>query len=223
MGPLVRFSSLALTVAIVLSPLPAWSVDLGQRGAVFEIVERDLLDAIQSSIAGLEASGELDKMNAAFRDRSVAKVMRPKPVELPRAAADRSFVFDPAIVVQEDILDHAGNIIASAGTVVNPLEHMGFPGMLVFLDGDDDEQLEWALRQYEEHEHEVFLVMTSGSPVERMRETKTRFYFDQGGFLVETLGVQAVPARFVSDGNVMQGEELSVETLRGELSDAQSR
>lgn len=186
----------------------AHAENLGTYGNTYPIKEKNFLDAIKDMITGLEDSGELDKMNTAFKERATKSIMRPPGLGLPRAMQNRSFIYDPAVIVQEDITDLRGNIIATKGTVVNPLEHMQFSGKLLFFNGDDKAQVKWVLEESANWEGDIFLILTDGSPIELMRETKQRMYFDQRGYLTSTFGVRAVPAVLYADQNLMQGQEI---------------
>src|SRR3546814_14185738 len=74
---------------------------------------------------------------------------------------------------------------------------------LVFIDGDDRDQLNWALRRFDDQSAK--LIMVKGAPLDAMTQHQRRFYFDQGGFLVGRFGIHAVPAIVAPDGKVMRG------------------
>src|SRR3546814_20781192 len=95
----------------------------------------------------------------------------------------RSWIFDPAMVVEKDIFDNKGNAIARAGQRVNPMDFVTIRQKLVFIDGDDRDQLNWALRRFDDQSAK--LIMVKGAPLDAMTQHQRRFYFDQGGFLVD--------------------------------------
>lgn len=74
-----------------------------------------------------------------------------------------------------------------------PLSHA-----LIFINGDNCTQVEYALGQYKELEGKAKIILTSGSPIKLQKEEKEKteawFYFDQFGFLTKKLGIKAVPA-----------------------------
>ena len=49
---------------------------------------------------------------------------------------------------------------------------------LVFIDGDDEAQLAWALKRFDT---KARLIMVKGAPLEAMTRHQRRFYFDQAG------------------------------------------
>src|SRR3546814_17496278 len=77
---------------------------------------------------------------------------------------------------------------------------------LVFIDGDDRDQLNWALRRFDDQAAK--LIMVKGAPLDAMTQHQRRFYFDQGGFLVGRFGIHAVPAIVEPDGKVMRVSEV---------------
>jgi len=181
--------------------------DYGQQGAVFRISEPDLLRTIEQKLRTLEASGGIERMNAELTRKTEAGVRRPRPVAgISLAVRDRSWIFDPAMRVEQDILDYKGNVIARAGQRVNPLDFVTVRQKLVFIDGDDKDQMSWALRRFDDQSAK--LIMVKGAPLDAMTLHQRRFYFDQGGFLVGRFGIRAVPAVVEPNGKTMKVSEI---------------
>lgn len=198
-------SILALLVALglIASAGPIAARDYGQHGAVWSIVEPDLLEQIHARLAHLEASGETARLNATLQRRTVAKVERPDPVPgLAPAATTRRWMFDPTITVSTDIRDAKGQVIITSGTRVNPLDTVQLRSPLVFLDGDDAASLDWAAATFGKRHPKLILV--SGAPLKLMKARQMRVYFDQGGTLVRHFGIRAVPAVVEQKGRVLQ-------------------
>ena len=199
------------TLALALMATAAPARDYGQHGAVFPVVEIDLLAQIHAKLKRLEASGETARLNAELKRRTIARVNRPAPVEgLTRADAARQWRFDPTIAVERDIRDGQGRTIIAARTRVNPLDTVPLRQPLVFVDGDDPVQLAWALGRYKPAAAKLILV--TGAPLELMRARQRRVYFDQGGKLVKHFGIRAVPATVEQQGRVLLVSEHPVTT-----------
>ncbi len=200
---------LPLAAALALPGLPnaAQARDYGQRGAIFPIIERDLLEQINSKLLAMEASGETARLNEKLKTRTIARVNRPEPVAgLARAYEARSWHFDPTITLAADIRGAKGELIHAAGTMVNPLDSVPLRAELLFLDGDDPDQLAWALKQGANAK----LILVRGAPLELMKARQRRFYFDQGGKLTEKFGIRAVPARVRQQGRVLEVSEIAL-------------
>ena len=204
----------AAMIALLLTGLgaatPGIARDYGQQGAVWPIVEPDLLAQIHARLTHLEKTGETARLNEELKRRTIARANRPEPVAgIGSAAATRSWRFDPTITVERDIADDKGRVIIAAGTRVNPLDTVPLRTPLVFLDGDDPAQLAWAVRRFSPTRAKLILV--SGAPLELMKARQRRFYFDQGGSLVKHFGIRAVPATVEQQGRVLIITEQAIE------------
>lgn len=210
----MRWWALLAALAASLLAQPALARDYGQHGTVFTVMEPDLLLTIERKLKALETTGGIERMNQELARRTEAKVRRPEPVAgLTQAERLRSWNYDPSITMDKDILDQKGNVIARRGQRVNPLDFVGVRQALVFVDGDDREQVDWALRRYRENEAKI--IMVKGAPLDAMTRFQRRFYFDQGGFLVQRFAIRAVPAVVEQDGRVMKVTEIPVSGRTG--------
>lgn len=187
---------------------PAAAKDYGQVGTVFPIIEPDLLRVIEKKLMTMQAGGQIDAMNQRLRERTEAKVRRPDPVAgIEVATRARTWLYDPSIVIDHDIRDHKGNLVAPAGRRVNPLDFVAVTTPLVFIDGDDEAQVSWALRRFDD---KAKLILVRGAPLELMTRRQRRFYFDQAGTLTTKFGITHVPAVVVQAGQAMRVSETPV-------------
>lgn len=190
------------TLVLGLCTPAAQARDYGQAGAIFPIVEPDLLAQIRAKLTHLEQTGETAKLNAELKQRTIARVNRPTPVDgLQLASTERRWTFDPTITLDADIADDKGRVILAKGMRVNPLDTVPLRHKLVFLDADDPAQLAWALASFRANDAKLILV--AGAPLELMKARQRRFYFDQGGTLVAHFGIRAVPAIVEQQGRLL--------------------
>ncbi|MBB3775029.1 conjugal transfer pilus assembly protein TraW [Erythromicrobium ramosum] len=186
--------------------------DYGQQGTVFPVIERDLLEQIHARLTAMEKSGETARLNQELKRRTVARVERPEPVAgLVRAEAARKWAFDPTITLETDIRGPKGELIHARGTRVNPLDSVPLRSELLFFDGDDPDQLAWALRQ----SPNAKLILVRGAPLELMKARQRRFYFDQGGKLSTHFAIRAVPARVRQQGRLLEVSEIVLPNAKG--------
>ncbi len=203
--------ALLVTFALVLA-VPADARDYGQQGTVFPVIERDLLEQIHTRLTAMEKSGETQRLNQELKQRTAARVNRPEPVAgLVRASAARHWSFDPTITLETDIRGAKGELIHARGTRVNPLDSVPLRTELLFFDGDDPDQLAWALRV----SPGAKLILTKGAPLELMKARQRRFYFDQGGKLIAHFGIRALPARVRQNGRVLEVSEVALASRQG--------
>jgi conjugal transfer pilus assembly protein TraW len=180
-----------MSFAVVASP-PAAAKDYGQVGTVFPVIEPDLLRVIEAKLQNMQATGKIDALNQQLRSRTEAKVRRPTPVAgIEVATKPRTWAYDPSIVIDHDIRDHKGTLIAAAGKRINPLDFIVVTTPLVFIDGDDEDQVAWALKRFSD---KARLILVKGAPLELMTRRQRRFYFDQSGTLTTRFGITRVPA-----------------------------
>lgn len=180
----------------------AQAVDHGQMGQTWPVIEPDLMSVIKARLDHAQATGKLDELNQQFADKVKQRVMRPVPVAGIRPASEtRSWEFDPTLVVENDIRDHQGNLIAAAGQRVNPLAASGLSKKLVFVDGDSAEEVAWAMEHGGDDRAKIIFV--DGSPFELMKTHRRRFYFDQEGRLTGHFGIQHTPAVVEQRGEVL--------------------
>jgi len=197
------------SVMVLGASSPIAARDFGAVGQTFPVIETDLLSTIETRLRRADASGDLARVNGQFAKRAEAKVRRPTPVAgLAPTEHARAWDFDPTVTIGHDIRDQKGNLIASAGQRVNPLDFVVIRQDLVFVDGDDASQLEWATKRFTDTKAKIIFV--NGSPFETMTRAKRRFYFDQEGKLTQKFGIEHTPAIVSRAGRVMRVSEVVV-------------
>ncbi len=196
--------SLFLTAALVFGGIEDSNAKVFEdQGPTFEVQEESLLEVIQRRLLAFLKEGKWEALQEEIKERARQKVMRPLPVQgVVKTQEERRFYFDPAITVEEDLKDHKGRLIHAKGTKVNPLDLLSWGEPLLLIDGDDEEQVRWALNQKGK------ITCVKGSPIELMEAHTRRFYFDQGGTIVKKFGITQVPARITQDGKLLLVEEL---------------
>jgi len=113
-------------------------------------------------------------------------------------------------MVPYDLKDHEGRVFQEKGTMVNPLEMHSLKCPLLFVDGDDSQQVAWAIRQHQAAEslHKPKIILVQGSPFELSKKLNLPIYFDQSGVLVKKLGISCVPARLYQQEKTLTIEEV---------------
>lgn len=189
----------------VLSDCPLFAKDFGVQGATVAITERSLLEVIEEKLQQASKTGQLASIQKEAQEKVSKKAQNPTRVKgIRKTTKSRRFHFDPTLAVDHDIKDHRGQIIHPKGTRINPLETLSWGQPLVFLDGEDESQVEWVLK----HHPKAKFVLIGGKPLELLKRHKVRFYFDQGGALIQKFKIQQVPARVSQDGYYLLIEEI---------------
>ena len=180
--------------------------DYGTLGHTFPIVEPDLFEVIQNKLQTLSENGQLLSHQKVIQHKTIEALQKPKPVlGLIKTKQHRVFEYNPSIQVSEDLKDHEGRMFVKAGTLLNPLDYFSLSQNLVFIDGEDYDQVEWAL------EHSAKIILVKGSSLELSAQYQRPFYFDQGGLLTKKLGITQVPAQVFQKNKVLNIEECLLE------------
>ena len=201
---------ICIIISALLLSINAKAKDFGVVGRTSEIKEVDAIEEIKGKLSDMEARGELDEHNERMKKEVSDRIKSPKSLNLGRVSEVREYEYDPSIEVKEDLRDARGIVFHRKGTKVNPLDVVSMPYELIFFDGEDEEQLKYVIKKYEESEIKPKLILTGGSPIKLEEEYKLDFYFDQRGVLIKQLGIKAVPAIVMQDGKVLKIREVMV-------------
>lgn len=183
--------------SILVLAKEAEAKDLGVHGHVFEIKEQDLLEVINARLKAVN----WDKFNQKIQEKTKDYIEIPPAVKnITKAKESKEYFYDPTYVLEQDIRDHTGKLIHLQGTKVNPLEFTSLSEALIFIDGDDDEQVKFALEQHKQKEGNLKIILVKGSPLKLQRQEKIWIYFDQEGVLTNKLGISEVPALITQEG-----------------------
>jgi conjugal transfer pilus assembly protein TraW len=184
--------------------------DFGRYAPLWEIAEPSILETIYARLGDMEDSGELAEMQEDMQDTTRAYVNRPRPViGLTNAKEYRQFNVDLSIVLSRSLQDHKGNVFAKKGTIINPLHYSRFNKRIIIFDGDNEEQVEFAISAG--NELNILLVLTNGAPLELMRQHQRRFYFDQDAQMVKKFNIEKLPSVISRGDDVMIVEEIPME------------
>ena len=179
--------------------------DLGVHGHTYPIAERSLLEVIHEKLSHAEKSVKLKELQQQFMRRAKKSLRSPKAfVSLPHAHETKEYLFDPTYTQKEEVRDHEGRIIVASGTKVNPLEYVSWGEPIVLIDGNDPEQVAWALQ------HAGKIVLVSGKPLDLYENHKRWFYFDQGGIIVRRFGIKALPSVISQEGVQLKIKEIVI-------------
>jgi conjugal transfer pilus assembly protein TraW len=199
-------------------PLVAQAEDLGTRGRTAP-VDRDAREQMKDKIRQKEASGELARFWADYRNKAVDAIKRPAPLGVPTDARLRTELHQLRFVMPQDYRDESGRVVVRRGTVIEPLKIQPLTTGLIFIDGRDEAQVQYALAAG--RRERLKIVLTAGSPYDlrvRFKDVSWNgtptvpFYFDQRKLIINQLqrlyGIQlrSVPAKLTQQGSQLQIE-----------------
>lgn len=211
----------ALCLCMTLSAVnPGHTKDLGRYGEAFPIGEMSLMDLIDERLKALQQSGALAEWEKSVVKQVKNTMARPLGKKLTTTNQPEVFYYTPSFTLNRDITDHTGKIIYKKGLTINSLDPSTYPKSIqgfmpipaffqlnfIFINGDDPAQLNWCretIRQLqakkgEKREKEkrtpFTIILTSGHVFDVVKRLNHPVKFDQGGVLVQQLGIKAVPS-----------------------------
>lgn len=200
-----------ILISVLLFNLYSLGKDKGVYGELFEIEEKDLLEHVTSRLKKLEENGELKGIQDGIQKRIMKNIEEPRDIDgIIKTKEARIFEFDPTIEVTENLKDQKGRIFAKKGDKYNALNYITYSKTLLFIDGNDEEQIEWAKLKLLKHKN-VKIILVKGKPLKLQERLKRPIYFDQYGIITKRMGIKQAPAR------VWQEEGKKVLTVSEEL------
>lgn len=200
------------TIIVLVSLLPqmTFAKDFGVHGSTFKVKEEGFLSMIQRKLKQVDIEKEQRKM----LDIAKVRVEEPARVEnIKRTQKAQSFTYDPSYVTREDIFMPNGMLLYSAGTKVNPLDHITLDTQLIFIDGKDSLQIEWFKEQEKtlNANKQDKLILIAGRPLDLQKELDREVYFDQAGILTTKFNIEQVPAIVEQEGKMLRIREVTIE------------
>lgn len=204
--------------ALLAVPLLACAEDLGTHGRTVPI-DADARQQMKDRIREKEANGDLARFWRDYQAKAIDAIKHPAPLGVPTDRRFRAELHALRFVLPQDYHDQAGRIVARRGTVIEPLKIQPLTSGLIFIDGRDEAQVQYALAA--SRKERLKIVLTAGSPYDlrvRFRNVMWNgsptvpFYFDQRKLIINQLwrlyGIQlrSVPAKLTQQGDQLQIE-----------------
>lgn len=200
--------NLRLLAAITLfSSTSICAKDFGIKGAIFPIKEPSALETFMQELKKAEKDGRIDEANQKFAKKVKQRVARPKVVnQLEPATEYNTFLVDMTKPLEQDA-SFEGRYIPK-GTLFNPLAHRIIKRHLVIIDGDRDEEVEYALDYLKEHGSNTKIILWKG-PIQELRlKHQVPFYFAQSTQIIDSFKLKLTPSVIYQDGLFMRVEEI---------------
>lgn len=175
-----------------------YAKEVGVFGETYPILEEDFLQFIQKRLKTMKENGEWKKIQDQMQTRATSHADRPTALEkITKATVNKEWVVDPSISLSHDLKDHQGRVFAKAGTTFNPLTMVSLKNALLFIDADDEKQVEWAKLKIREFDNHTKIILVKGFISHTEKIFHQRIYFDQQGQLTQHFHIEHVPAMVI--------------------------
>ena len=186
--------------------------DLGIKAGTY-LPDPDGREELKDAVRARQQSGELDRFWQHYRDQVLNAIRHPAALPVRTAYAPATEYRVVSFMLPLDFVDQAGHVVAHKGEVIEPLAISPLTSRLAFIDGRDQQQVDWALRQGAQGR--VKIILTGGSAIELREKYRATpwaggngvpFYLDQRAMIINTLerfygiGVRSVPALLTQQG-----------------------
>lgn len=219
MSPATRAVScarLALSIIVACCSGTSHAEDLGVKAGTY-LPDPDGRDELKDAVRQRQQSGALDQFWRHYRDQVVNAIRHPAPLPIHTEYRTTSEFHPVSFTMPNDFVDQNGKVIAHKGQVIEPLAILPLSSALVFIDGRDQQQVDWVLRLGQSSR--VKIILTGGSAIELREKYKDSpwlagqgvpFYLDQRAMIINSLQrlygikLESVPATLRQEGKAIR-------------------
>lgn len=204
-----------LCASLILLTTPTHAEDLGKRGQSYS-ADPSGADQLRDLARKKQQSPDMARFWQDYRARTIDSIKHPRPLGIPTSLDARTESHELKFQFQSDFRDEKGRVLVKKGTVVEPLKIRPMLRRVLFIDGRDQSQIDYAIK--EGKLHPLKIVLTAGSPFDlRVRYQNEfwmgakgiPFYFDQRKMIITSLRnlygirIASVPAELYQEGTNM--------------------
>lgn len=203
------YISITLGVLVAASVSFASSANakhMGTVGATYQISEPDALKEMQNKVASVDWGKIVNK------DIVTKKVKEFKPQDLknlPTAKADRKFIVDLTYTLDQDIPDGKGGVLYPKGYTFNPLDYAGLHSIIVVINGNDQNQVEWFKISPYFEDFKTRLILSDGSYYDLAEKLKRPVFYLMAP-MAKRFQIQAVPSVVAQNGRYLEVTEILI-------------
>ncbi len=192
--------------------------DLGVKGQTYS-TDKDGREQLKDVVRQKQQSGEVDRFWKDYQAKTIDAIKHPAPLGIASSYTKRFELRDLKFAFPSDMKDEQGRVIVKAGTVVEPLKVSPLTTGLIFIDGRDQAQVNYAIKRG--RIEPLKIVLTAGSPFDLRVKYKNAewwgsrtipFYFDQKKMIINNfkrlygIDINSVPAVLTQSGSKLSIE-----------------
>lgn len=192
-------------------PLHLYANEVEAGGGPNPIAEANFVQHIQTEVQQKVASGEWTQWQTHQMEALQHYTDQPPVViGLTPALETRSWFYDPTIIIPYGIDDTNGHLLLAAGSHFNPLNIVTWKTTLIFYDGNNPKQQQWAKQINQQLKAQATFILVDGSISQQAEALQRRVYFDQNGQLIKKLQITHTPALVVQAGKLLKVTEIKL-------------
>ena len=200
-----QITKIGIFVLTLLMSAILHAKDIGFFGETYPILEEDFLQFIQKRIQTMQENGEWKKIQNQMQERVKSHADRPEVLkDITKATVKKEWSFDPSITLSHDLKDHEGRIFAKSGTTFNPLNMVPLRNALLFINSDDEKQVQWAQLKNRQLNNQTKIILVKGSIINTEKLFHQKIYFDQEGRLTYHFHIEHAPAIVTQEGLLLK-------------------
>lgn len=172
--------------------------DYGKMGETYPIKEQHFMEFVKAKQPEIEA--KLRKR--AEKSKKELLILKKFDGRFRTVKKGKVTYIDTTYTLEDNILDHNGNVLFQKGTKYNPSDYVKL-GRYIVINGHDKKQVEYAVKGDFKK-----IIVVSGDVGKLMQKHKKPFYFIDDN-VAERFQIEAVPTIFEGEGKYVKVTEVS--------------
>ena len=186
-----------------------YAEDLGVIAKTYPIIEPDMIEWIKNKATTMMQNGQWDNIKNQAISNVKNQINHPNPVDnISDATETKSWYYTPMIEVKQNLTDGKNHVVAKKGKY-NALKYKPFDIQLLFINGNNKKQVEWAVTKNKNDSTKTKIILTQGSFINLDKKYKVWFFYDQQGKYTQKLNITHVPAIVIQEGEELKVTEIS--------------
>ena len=204
---MIKIRTLIGIIVISLNYI-CYAEDLGVVGKTYPILEPDMIEWIKAKADIMIKNGQWQQIQNQAIVKVKNQINNPAPVtDITDSTDDKTWYYKPMIQLKANLTDTRGHVIAKAG-LYNALRYKPFDTQLLFINGNNKKQINWAVDHARNDGIKTKIVLTQGSFINLDKQYKIWFFYDQNGKYTKKLNIYHVPAIVTQDGEQLKIAEI---------------
>jgi conjugal transfer pilus assembly protein TraW len=204
---MIKIRTLIGIIVISLNYI-CYAEDLGVVGKTYPILEPDMIEWIKAKADIMIKNGQWQQIQNQAIVKVKNQINNPAPVtDITDSTDDKTWYYKPMIQLKANLTDTRGHVIAKAG-LYNALRYKPFDTQLLFINGNNKKQINWAVDHARNDGIKTKIVLTQGSFINLDKQYKIWFFYDQSGKYTKKLNIHHVPAIVTQDGEQLKIAEI---------------